>query len=64
MREAYAKARAQGAGPPFRRDADVVRYKALAQALMDEQGIPVIDLCGCALSRIYGIQNWMRYAAS
>jgi lysophospholipase L1-like esterase len=41
---------------PYRRNKDVIRYNAMAQRLMDEQGIPVVDLYSFALPKLDEIQ--------
>lgn len=39
-----------------RRDRDVFRYNEAARAIMDEQGIPIVDLYALALPKLYEIQ--------
>jgi hypothetical protein len=41
---------------PYRRNKDIVRYNAAAQRLMDERGIPVVDLYSFALPKLVEIQ--------
>lgn len=41
---------------PYRRNKDVIRYNAAAGRLMDERGIPVVDLYSFALARLDEIQ--------
>lgn len=41
---------------PYRRNKDIVRYNAAAQRLMDQRGIPVVDLYSYALPKLDEIQ--------
>jgi hypothetical protein len=41
---------------PYRRNKDIVRYNVAAQRLMEQRGIPVVDLYGFALARLDEIQ--------